>query len=632
MRSSLIVSICLCVGLVGIVALEGAPPTAAQRKVLTGLSGDLKKIPGLIGKKKTDEAQAAITEVETALDAALKDAEYPANDRQVAGLRKALETQKAALEKAMGGGKGPAANGGISFAKDVAPILADKCGTCHSADRRAGGLCLESYAALEQGGTSGPLLVPGNPNNSLLMARLAAPNPNQRMPKNAEALSPDDLRKVAAWIASGAKFDGTDKTLSLSLLKNNPDAASMKLEIPKPKGTETVSFIKDIAPTFVGTCGGCHGMNNPRSDFSLATFERLMIGGATGKVIVPGNPDESRLWRLVNADDTPVMPQGAMAGITRKFHTDLRTWIAEGASFDGNDPKRPLREMIATPEQMRGEELAKLTPEGWEEKRRTDAETLWKRTFPQGEAPLMHETPEFLVVGDVAKDRLEDVGAWAETQAKALRTMFDVSETPLFKGRLILFVFKERFGYEEFNNTIHRRQVPREVMGHADVSANQDQALAAVQDLGDEVTQTSPGTELNVAEQVTSAFLKRDGGDLPDWLTRGTGLAIVAGKSGAGNPYMQGLRGQAAAALAKSNLQNPADLFADGQFSPADVGPIGYALVEFLLKQGGAAKFGILVQRLRANDSPPDAVRTAYAADARQLGLAFLQAVGSRKR
>ena len=36
----------------------------------------------------------------------------------------------------------------------------------------------------------------------------------------------------------------------------------------------------------------------------------------------------------MNADDTPVMPQGNMTGITRKFHADLRTWITEGAKLE----------------------------------------------------------------------------------------------------------------------------------------------------------------------------------------------------------------------------------------------------------------------------------------------------------
>jgi hypothetical protein len=399
--------------------------------------------------------------------------------------------------------------------------------------------------------------------------------------------------------------------------------------IAKATGNEKVSFVRDIAPTFVNTCGGCHNDNQRRGGLSLATFEKAMAGGESGRVIVPGKPSESRLWRLVNADETPVMPQGNMTGITRTFHANLRTWITEGAKFDGNDAKKPLRDLIPSQADLIAEKLAKLSPEEWLAKRKTDSKELWRRTFPQGGEPTIVETDDFLVLGDVSQRRLEQVGGFAQDHAASLRTMFNVKDEPLFKGKLAIFVFKDRFGYEEFNSSIHRRQVPREVLGHSDVTTAQEQAFAAVEDIGDETSTTSPGLELSVIEHVTGAFLKRDGGSLPDWLTRGAGLAIAAGKSGTTNPYIGELRSAAGEALRKSNINNPAELFNDGQFSPADIGPIGYAMVEFLLKQGGAAPFGQLVRRFQAGDNAQEAIRTAYRTDARQLATAFANSVGS---
>lgn len=609
-------------------AATAAPPTPAQRRQLSDMSSEVRKVSGFISRKKAEEAQAALSELEADLEKLLKEAEFPDNDRSLVTIRRLIDTQKTALSKLTGVPVAPA----VSFVKDVAPILADKCGNCHDANRASGGLQLATFAGMERGGSSGPLLVAGNPQNSLLMARLMAPNPAQRMPRMADALTQDEIRKIAAWIAGGAQFDGTEKDVALSLLKTNPNLAAEKIEIPKPTGNETVSFVRDIAPTFVNTCGGCHGGNNPRGGFSLVSFERLMIGGESGKVIVPGKPSESRLWRLVNADDTPVMPQGNMTGITRKWHADLRTWITEGAKYDANDAKRPLRDLIPTQEQLLAEQLAKLTPEGWHEKRLKDSQALWKQTFPQGGEAQVHETADFIILGDVAPRRLEEVGRWAEEQSTALRAMFSAKEQPLFKGKLPVFVMRDRFSYEEFNNTIHRRQVPREVVGHSQVTSLQDQAFVALQDVGDDATTTTPNLQLSLTEHITGAYLKRDGGNLPDWLSRGTGLAIAAGKSGSGNPYITSLGGQAAAALQKANLTNPADVFRNGQFSPADVGPIGYVAVEFLLKQGGGSNFGQLVRRFQAGDTPEAAIRTAYKTEPRQLGTALLQSAMSRKR
>ncbi len=604
-----------------------AAPTPAQKRELTDILGDVRKVSSLVSRKKFEEAETAITEAEGRLKKVMEEAQLKDDDQQVKLVQKQIEIQRALLAKASGGKVGVVE---VSFAKDVAPILAEKCGTCHSDQRGSGGLKLESFASMKLGGRNGPLLIPGNPAQSLLIQRIATPNAQARMPKDGDALTEAQIKSIAGWIAGGAKFDGSDEGIGLALLAKNPKVAKQpKVEIALATGNEKVSFTRDIAPTFVYTCGGCHGGNNPRGGFSLASFEKLMQGGDTGRVITPGKPDESRLWRLVNADEEPIMPQGNMARITRKWHADLRTWITEGAKYDGNDPKRLLRDLIPTPDQLKAEELAKLSPDQWIDKRKKDAKDLWTQTFPQGGEPGTAETADFIVMGDAAPRRLQEVGNWAQEQASSLRTLFNVKEDPLFKGKLSIFVFKDRFGYEEFNSTIHRREVPREVMGHSDVTNAQDRAFAAVQDIGDDASPNSPGMQLTVVEQVTGAFLKRGGGNLPDWLIRGAGLAIAASKSGMGNPYIASLRGSAADALRKSSLKDPGEVFANGQFSPADVGPIGFLLVDFLLKNGGAPQFGNLVKRFQAGDQPAAAIQTVYRSDAKQLGGAFLSSFGS---
>ena len=83
-----------------------------------------------------------------------------------------------------------------------------------------------------------------------------------------------------------------------------------KVVVAKPTGTETVSFKNDIAPFMTNLCLRCHGGNNPRSGFSLETFEKLLQGGDSGRVVLPGNLDGSRLWDLVGKQDPIKMPMG----------------------------------------------------------------------------------------------------------------------------------------------------------------------------------------------------------------------------------------------------------------------------------------------------------------------------------
>lgn len=598
--------------------------TPAQRKELADIRSDAGKAASLISKKKFEDAEQALKDAEDRLAALMKEAQIEETDPALAPVRKVIELQRANLAKRTGGGGADE----VSFAKDVAPILVAKCVSCHDEDA-AGGLRLDTFAGMEKGGKNGPLAIAGRPQNSQIVFRVMTPNPQLRMPKNAAALTPEEIQKIGAWVAAGVKFDGDDKATDLAALGKKP--AGPPPEIVKATGDEKVSFIRDIAPTLVNTCGGCHGDNRRAGGLSLATFEKVMQGGDSGRVIVGGSLEGSRLWRLVNADEEPVMPQG-QARITRKWHADLRTWITEGAKYDGGDAKKPLRQMIPSEEQIKAEMLAKLTPAEWVAKREKDSRDQWGRVFSKNSEPTVVQGPEFIVLGDVSEARLKDVESWATQYAGKLRDMFGVKDAPLFKGKLAIFVLKERFGYEEFNNTIHRREVPREVTGHSEVTPGLEEAFVAVQDVGDEVSAESPGLHGAVLEHVTGAFLKKTGEGLPDWMIRGAGLALSGGKSGPAGDYVDSLQGEAGAILRSAKLAKPEDLFQNGTFAPGEVGAIGFTLVDFLLKQGGPVNFGRLVNRLQAGDKVETAIQTVYKSDCRVLAAAYASTLGSGSR
>lgn len=598
--------------------------TPAQRKELADIRSDAGKAAALISRKKFDEAEQALKDAESRLEALVKEAQLEENDPALGPVRKVIELQRANLAKKSGAGGEE-----ISFAKDVAPILAAKCVSCHD-EQASGGLRLDTFAGMEQGGKSGPLAFAGRPQNSLLVLRLMTPNQQLRMPKNAEALSQPDIQKITAWVAAGAKFDGDDKSTALADLgKKKP--AGPPPEIVKATGNEKVSFLRDVAPTLVNTCGGCHNDNRRDGGLSLATFEKVMQGGDSGRVIVAGSLEGSRLWRLVNADEEPVMPQG-QARITRKWHADLRTWITEGAKFDGGDAKRPLRQLIPSEEQIKAELLAKLSPAEWVAKREKDSKDQWGRVFSRNAEPTVVQGPEFIVLGDVSEARLKEVDSWAAQYADQLREMFGVKDAPLFKGKLAIFILKERFGYEEFNNTIHRREVPREVTGHSHVTAGLEEAFIALEDVGDDVSDASPGLHGAVLEHLTGAFLKRSGEALPDWMIRGAGLALSGGRQGPAGAYVSSLQGEAGAILRSAMLSKPEDLFQNGTFAPGEVGAIGFTLVDFLLKQGGPANFGKLVTRLQAGDKIETALQTVYRTDCRALAAGYASTLGSGTR
>ena len=57
----------------------------------------------------------------------------------------------------------------VDFAKEVQPILADKCVGCHRGDSAPSGLKLDSPTGILAGGDSGPAVIPGDPDGSLLI-------------------------------------------------------------------------------------------------------------------------------------------------------------------------------------------------------------------------------------------------------------------------------------------------------------------------------------------------------------------------------------------------------------------------------------------------------------------------------
>lgn len=95
----------------------------------------------------------------------------------------------------------------MQFFESVLPVLKKHCFECHShsADSAEGGLVLDSRAGWEVGGDSGPAVVPGSPENSLLLKAVEYSDSALQMPPNGR-LPASELAVLKQWIADGA-FD-----------------------------------------------------------------------------------------------------------------------------------------------------------------------------------------------------------------------------------------------------------------------------------------------------------------------------------------------------------------------------------------------------------------------------------------
>ncbi len=91
----------------------------------------------------------------------------------------------------------------VRFVEDVQPILERRCTMCHGSEGGQAELSAATQAALLQGGVSGPAVVPGNPDRSLLIQAISGDKPS--MPKVGGPLNTEEVALIRRWIAEGAK-------------------------------------------------------------------------------------------------------------------------------------------------------------------------------------------------------------------------------------------------------------------------------------------------------------------------------------------------------------------------------------------------------------------------------------------
>jgi hypothetical protein len=101
------------------------------------------------------------------------------------------------------------------FEKKVRPLLIDRCYSCHSADAKKlkGALRVDSREALLKGGDTGPAIIPGDPEKSLLLKAVRYGDPDLKMPPK-QKMPAAQVDELARWVSLGAPWpsEGTSKT------------------------------------------------------------------------------------------------------------------------------------------------------------------------------------------------------------------------------------------------------------------------------------------------------------------------------------------------------------------------------------------------------------------------------------
>ncbi len=99
----------------------------------------------------------------------------------------------------------------VNFSREILPLLSDKCFSCHGADpsTRMAGLRLDTREEATKPRRGKAAVMPGKPEDSLIMARIAPANPNSIMPPERSHKAPLTAEQVATfrrWIEQGAAW------------------------------------------------------------------------------------------------------------------------------------------------------------------------------------------------------------------------------------------------------------------------------------------------------------------------------------------------------------------------------------------------------------------------------------------
>lgn len=101
--------------------------------------------------------------------------------------------------------------GVVFFEKHIRPLLANKCFECHSeaAGEQQGGLLLDRKTAWIKGGDTGKAVVPGDPDESLLIQAVRYEDDNLQMPPE-QKLTETEIRLLEQWVSLGAPGPAKD--------------------------------------------------------------------------------------------------------------------------------------------------------------------------------------------------------------------------------------------------------------------------------------------------------------------------------------------------------------------------------------------------------------------------------------
>ena len=193
------------------------------------------------------------------------------------------------------------------FEDRLAGVLQQRCGKCHGAETQKGAFALHTPAALQKGSETGPVITPGQPDDSRLYEVVSS---GEMPPRGETPLTAEEQKLLHDWLLAGAKFR---------------DRSSSSDQVTQHQ----------VLPIFWLRCTVCHGGRRREAGLDLRTRESVVRGGQGGPAVVPGDPAASLLLRRLHAGEMPPKDQLTLAMVKPLETAEIDTisrWIEQGAT------------------------------------------------------------------------------------------------------------------------------------------------------------------------------------------------------------------------------------------------------------------------------------------------------------
>ncbi|PHR99105.1 MAG: hypothetical protein COA78_25390 [Blastopirellula sp.] len=604
-RPSIVLS-CVLLSFCTLVSVSWSAPTTEQRKELRTLKTEVTKASNYIKQGKIQESAKVVKSVQERLKS-LQDANEAELAAELKDIYKKLAHSHGILElegltmPALGNApmapamvapgtllpppaiapgavtiplNFPATN--LSFTKHIAPVMIAKCGRCH-VNRAQGNFSAANYATLIKGPPEGVVIFKGDPSGSRLIEVIESGD----MPRGGTKVTANEMAALKTWIKEGAIYDGTDPTASLASLA--PDAKVVevpRLEVVESTGRETVSFSKDIAGVFAKRCVSCHNADNNDGNLSMQDFARFLRGGDSGAPFMVGKPAESLLIKKLRGTGDVLMPKRGGA-LDEEVIAKIEKWIAEGGKFDGE---------TATASLQRDNEyaMAKIATHDELSKMRVDSSVQkWDLGFPGVMSPKV-ETKELLLFGNMGEGALQDYANESEAVISRVRGMLKApANQPLVKGRMTLFLLKQRYDYTEFSKMVESRTVPADWRGHWRYNVT-DAYGTMILPSNDEYS-----FEALLAQQLAGSYVAGQGNKVPHWFSEGA-ARVIASRISPKDPRVVAWNNQLQSSV--QAMQKPDD-FIKAQLSAEQNDIVSYGFMKALM--GKSNTFEAVLDSLR---------------------------------